>query len=169
MAEPLGIVEAIEGRSRPPLIPPGVDRRPPGRSPAAHVLVTAGPTHEPIDPVRFIGNRSSGRQGHAIAEAAVGAGRAGDAGEPGRSPCPIRRASTVVHVQSAREMLAAVDAALPADAFIGAAAVADWRVEKVESEKMKKGAAAPPVLRLVENPDILARSLEHVAAARPRS
>jgi phosphopantothenoylcysteine decarboxylase/phosphopantothenate--cysteine ligase len=151
MVEPDGIIEAIEkaiGASGSPAKAPAQALA--GR----HVVVTSGPTHEPIDPVRFIGNRSSGRQGHAIAEAAVDAG-AKVTLVTGPVALPDPRGATVVHVQSAREMEAAVVAALPADAFIGAAAVADWRVEKVEGEKIKKGAAAPPVLRLVENPDIL--------------
>ncbi len=151
MVEPEGIVEAIEKATAAPLGPAGATAR---ALAGRHVVVTSGPTHEPIDPVRFLGNRSSGRQGHAIAEAALGAG-AKVTLVTGPVALPDPPGATVVHVQSAREMEAAVVAALPADAFIGAAAVADWRVEKVESEKIKKGAAAPPVLRLVENPDIL--------------
>ena len=147
MAEPERIVEAIEaelgaaGRARPLA----------GR----HVIVTSGPTFEPIDPVRFIGNRSSGRQGHAIAQAAVGAG-AKVTLVSGPVALPEPRGAEVVHVESAREMRTAVEAALPADAFIAAAAVADWRVDRVEAAKIKKDADRPPALKLVENPDILA-------------
>ena len=118
------------------------------------MVVTSGPTYEAIDPVRFIGNRSSGRQGYAIAQAAVGAG-AKVTLVTGPVSLPDPPCVTVVHVELAREMQAAVAAALPADAFIAAAAVADWRVEQVEMEKIKKGSGRPPVLRLVENPDIL--------------
>ncbi len=145
MAEPSAIVESIEA-----MLAPG-DSALAGR----HVIVTSGPTFEAIDPVRFIGNRSSGRQGHAIAQAASGAGaRVTLVSGPVALPDPP--GVTVVHVESAREMRAAVAAALPADAFVAAAAVADWRVEHVEGEKIKKGALGPPTLSLVENPDILA-------------
>src|SRR5579871_354417 len=120
-----------------------------------HIIVTSGPTYEPIDPVRFLGNRSSGRQGHAIAQSAIGAGArvtliTGPVGLSDPS------GADVVHVGTAREMRRAVEAALPADAFIGAAAVADWRAENVARQKIKKGAEESPTLRLVENPDILA-------------
>ncbi|HXZ15564.1 MAG TPA: bifunctional phosphopantothenoylcysteine decarboxylase/phosphopantothenate--cysteine ligase CoaBC, partial [Roseiarcus sp.] len=128
---------------------------PPTSLSGRHVIVTSGPTYESIDPVRFIGNRSSGKQGHAIAQAAVGAG-AKVTLISGPVSLPDPREATVVRVESAREMQTAVAAALPADAFIGAAAVADWRVERRESEKIKKGADGPPILRLIENPDILA-------------
>jgi phosphopantothenoylcysteine decarboxylase / phosphopantothenate---cysteine ligase len=120
-----------------------------------HVLITSGPTFEAIDPVRFIGNRSSGKQGHAIAQAAVGAGaRVTLVSGPVALPDPV--GATTVRVESAREMLAAVEAALPADVFIAAAAVADWRVENTGGQKIKKGPGGPPNLALVENPDILA-------------
>ncbi|WP_072395673.1 bifunctional phosphopantothenoylcysteine decarboxylase/phosphopantothenate--cysteine ligase CoaBC [Hyphomicrobium sp. CS1GBMeth3] len=121
-----------------------------------HVLVTSGPTHEPIDPVRYIANRSSGKQGHAIAEAArrLGARVTLISG-------PVQLADPegveVRHVETAVEMLEAVDAALPADIAVFAAAVADWRVKTPQGGKIKKAAdAAPPALALVENPDILA-------------
>ncbi len=146
MAEPPAIVEAIESA-----LSAGLQGPLSGR----HVIVTSGPTYEAIDPVRFIGNRSSGRQGHAIAQAAVGAG-AKVTLVAGPVSLPDPPGATVVHVESAREMQAAVAAALPADAFIGAAAVADWRVDHVESAKLKKGDEGPPTLRMVENPDILA-------------
>jgi phosphopantothenoylcysteine decarboxylase/phosphopantothenate--cysteine ligase len=120
-----------------------------------HVLVTSGPTHEPIDPVRYIANRSSGKQGHAIATAAVALGArvtliSGPVGLA--DPAGVE----TVHVETAREMLAATDKALPAEIAIFAAAVADWRVAGEASQKMKKDGGALPALALVENPDILA-------------
>ena len=118
-----------------------------------HVLVTAGPTHEAIDPVRYIANRSSGRQGFAIAAAAARAGaRVTLIAGPVTLATPA--GVTRVDVESARDMAAAVDAALPADAAVMVAAVADWRVEAA-AQKVKKGDGAP-ALTLVENPDILA-------------
>lgn len=118
-----------------------------------HVLVTAGPTFEPIDPVRFIGNRSSGKQGYAIAAAAAKLGaRVTLVAGPGALPDPA--GVSVVHVETAQNMLDAVEAALPADAAIFSAAVADWRPAAVQPEKIKKGSSTPE-LRLVENPDIL--------------
>ncbi len=120
-----------------------------------HVLVTAGPTHEPIDPVRYIANRSSGKQGYAIAAAAARAGaRVTLVSGPVTLPTPpgVER----VDIQTAREMAAAVKAALPADIGIMVAAVADWRTSEFAEQKMKKRGSAPPSLRLTENPDILA-------------
>jgi len=119
-----------------------------------HIIVTAGPTHEPIDPVRYIANRSSGKQGFAIAGALAALGArvtlvAGPVTLP--TPSGVDR----IDVETALDMAAAVDAALPADAAIMVAAVADWRVE-ASGQKIKKGASGPPVLHLVENPDILA-------------
>ncbi|MPT22224.1 MAG: bifunctional phosphopantothenoylcysteine decarboxylase/phosphopantothenate--cysteine ligase CoaBC [Starkeya sp.] len=120
-----------------------------------HVLVTSGPTHEPIDPVRYIANRSSGKQGHAIAAAAARAGaRVTLVSGPVNLPDPF--GVDVRRVESAREMLAAVEAALPADVAIFAAAVADWRAAREASEKMKKDGSALQPLALTENPDILA-------------
>lgn len=120
-----------------------------------HVLITSGPTHEPIDPVRFIANRSSGKQGHAIAAAAAAAGaRVTLISGPVAIPDPD--GVDTVHVESAREMLAATEAALPADIAIFAAAVADWRVAEEAGQKLKKGVDGAPGLSLVENPDILA-------------
>lgn len=158
MAEPPAIVEAIElalaaGTTlAAPLESPTSDSLPlSGR----HIIVTSGPTYEPIDPVRFLGNRSSGRQGHAIAQSAIGAGaRVTLISGPVGLADPV--GAEVVRVESAREMRDAVEAALPADAFIAAAAVADWRTESAAPQKMKKGANGSPTLRLVENPDILA-------------
>ncbi|MFT0859329.1 bifunctional phosphopantothenoylcysteine decarboxylase/phosphopantothenate--cysteine ligase CoaBC [Ancylobacter sp. G4_0304] len=130
-----------------------------------HVLVTSGPTHEPIDPVRYIANRSSGKQGHAIALAAASAGaRVTLIAGPVNLPDPA--GVTVVHVETARQMLAAVEAALPADAAVFAAAVADWRTSEEAGQKMKKDGGALPTLALTENPDILAR-VAQLAAGRP--
>ncbi|HVR90713.1 MAG TPA: bifunctional phosphopantothenoylcysteine decarboxylase/phosphopantothenate synthase [Novosphingobium sp.] len=120
-----------------------------------HVLVTAGPTYEAIDPVRFIANRSSGRQGFAIAAAAAAAGaRVTLVSGPVALPTPpgVDR----IDIESAREMAAAVKKALPADVAVMVAAVADWRTMDEASEKLKKRGSAPPALRLTENPDILA-------------
>ena len=119
-----------------------------------HALVTAGPTHEAIDPVRFLGNRSSGKQGFAIAAALARAGaRVTLVAGPVALPTPP--GVTRIDVESARDMAAAVDQALPADVAVMVAAVADWRVETAAA-KLKKGDAGPPALHLVENPDILA-------------
>ncbi|HYC17903.1 MAG TPA: bifunctional phosphopantothenoylcysteine decarboxylase/phosphopantothenate--cysteine ligase CoaBC [Pseudolabrys sp.] len=120
------------------------------------VLVTSGPTHEPIDPVRYIANRSSGKQGHAIAEAAAAAGADVTlVSGPVNVPDPPR--VKTVRVETAREMLQAVERALPVDVAIFAAAVADWRVANTGEQKLKKQAGkATPELSLVENPDILA-------------
>jgi phosphopantothenoylcysteine decarboxylase / phosphopantothenate---cysteine ligase len=144
MAEPLEIVSEVEqllGGGAKPLH---------GR----RIIVTSGPTHEPIDPVRYIANRSSGKQGHAIARAAAEAGAevtliSGPVGLP--DPPGIH----IVRVETARDMLEAVEKALPADVAIFAAAVADWRVSKPNTHKLKKGDALPN-LELAENPDILA-------------
>jgi phosphopantothenoylcysteine decarboxylase/phosphopantothenate--cysteine ligase len=120
-----------------------------------HILVTAGPTHEPIDPVRYIANRSSGKQGYAIAAAAARAGaRVTLVSGPVTLPTPpgVDR----IDVETAREMAAAVKKALPADAAVMVAAVADWRTSDFYGEKIKKRGSAPPALMLTENPDILA-------------
>ncbi|MBC2669132.1 bifunctional phosphopantothenoylcysteine decarboxylase/phosphopantothenate synthase [Novosphingobium piscinae] len=130
---------------------------PPEDGPLAgrHVLVTAGPTHEPIDPVRYIANRSSGRQGFAIAAAAARLGaRVTLVAGPVTLPTPPGVAR--IDVESARDMNAAVRAALPADVAVMVAAVADWRAKDVAGTKLKKRGSAPPVLVLTENPDILA-------------
>ncbi|MEL6622155.1 MAG: bifunctional phosphopantothenoylcysteine decarboxylase/phosphopantothenate--cysteine ligase CoaBC [Pseudomonadota bacterium] len=120
-----------------------------------HVLVTAGPTHEPIDPVRYIANRSSGKQGYAIAAAAAAAG-ARVTLVSGPTALAVPRGVMRIDVETAAEMAAAVDAALPADVAIFTAAVADWRVAKATSQKIKKAPGeAPPDLALAENPDIL--------------
>ena len=158
MAEPPAILEAIEAAlAAEAASSPSLQGRPSdsGSLGERHVIVTSGPTYEPIDPVRFLGNRSSGRQGHAIAQAAVGAGARVTlvTGPVGLSD---PTGAEVVHVGSARDMREAVEAALPADAFIAAAAVADWRAENVAHQKIKKNAKESPTLTLVENPDILA-------------
>jgi phosphopantothenoylcysteine decarboxylase/phosphopantothenate--cysteine ligase len=130
-----------------------------------HVLVTSGPTHEPIDPVRYIANRSSGKQGHAIAGALAALGaRVTLVSGPVTVPDPA--GVTVVRIESAREMLAACEAALPADAAICAAAVADWRTAREAGQKLKKiPGEAPAPLELALNPDILATLSAH--AMRP--
>lgn len=157
MAEPLEIVAAAGA-----LLAPAT----PGPLAGRHVLVTSGPTHEPIDPVRYIANRSSGKQGHAIAAAAAKAGaRVTLVAGPVNLPDPS--GVTVLHVETARQMLAAVEGALPADAAIFAAAVADWRVASEAGEKMKKDGGALPALSLTENPDILAGVAQR-GEGRPR-
>jgi phosphopantothenoylcysteine decarboxylase/phosphopantothenate--cysteine ligase len=149
MAEPVEIAEAAVA----------LLAREAGALAGKRVLVTSGPTHEPIDPVRYIANRSSGKQGHAIAQAARDAGAAvtlvsGPVNIP--DPAGIK----VVKVETARDMLRAVEAALPADAAVFAAAVADWRTAQSTAQKIKKKAGATPELALVENPDILAATAQ---------
>jgi phosphopantothenoylcysteine decarboxylase/phosphopantothenate--cysteine ligase len=158
MAEPLEIVAAVKSRlaARHDTAGPLSGRR---------VLVTAGPTHEAIDPVRYIANRSSGKQGFAIARAAAAAG-ADVTLVAGPVPLADLPAVTVTRVESAREMLAEVERALPADVAVFAAAVADWRVAEPGVQKLKKGAGDTPKLDLVENPDILA-TVAHDKAKRP--
>jgi phosphopantothenoylcysteine decarboxylase/phosphopantothenate--cysteine ligase len=155
MAEPAEIVAAVVARlgSAGPLT-------------GKKFIVTSGPTHEPIDPVRYIANRSSGKQGHAIAAALAKLGA-----EVRLVTGPVALADpvgvTTTHVETAREMLAAVESALPADGAVFVAAVADWRVAEAMGEKIKKqpGKAEPPSLSMVENPDILATVGRH--ARRP--
>jgi phosphopantothenoylcysteine decarboxylase / phosphopantothenate---cysteine ligase len=158
MAEPLEIVAAVEARL-------GGHRDIAGLLTGRRVLVTAGPTHEPIDPVRYIANRSSGKQGYAIARAAAAAG-AGVTLVAGPVALADPPGVTVIKVESARDMLAAVDAALPVDIAVFAAAVADWRVGEAGKQKLKKQAGATPKLTLVENPDILA-TVAHRKSKRP--
>ncbi|WP_315702349.1 MULTISPECIES: bifunctional phosphopantothenoylcysteine decarboxylase/phosphopantothenate--cysteine ligase CoaBC [unclassified Bradyrhizobium] len=146
MAEPLEIVDVVQRMLKPVPPRPLAGRR---------VLVTAGPTHEPIDPVRYIANRSSGKQGYAIAAAAHAAG-ADVQLISGPVELDAPKGVTITHVESARQMLQAVEASLPADVAIFAAAVADWRVASEGGQKLKKTDAAIPPLQLVENPDILA-------------
>jgi phosphopantothenoylcysteine decarboxylase / phosphopantothenate---cysteine ligase len=173
LAEPADILVAIEtmlkGDTAIPL-PEGAwaDDGDTGARPLSgrHVIITSGPTHEPIDPVRYIANRSSGKQGHAIAAAAAAAGaRVTLISGPVAIADPFGVSTT--HVETAREMQAAVETALPCDIFIGAAAVADWYVSAAAGEKMKKGKDGPPALALSENPDILAGVARH-ANNRPR-
>jgi len=126
-----------------------------------HVLVTSGPTHEPIDPVRYIANRSSGAQGTALAEALRDLG-ARVSFVTGPADFDVPTGVDVHRVQTAQEMLAAVQAILPVDAAVFAAAVADWRVEGAQDQKIKKQTSgALPVLNFVENPDILATVSSH--------
>lgn len=159
MAEPHEIADALEAmlaaRDRGGGIGFLVGRTPKGVLVGRSVLVTSGPTHEAIDPVRYLANRSSGRQGHAIAAAAAAAGaRVTLVSGPVSIPDPA--GVTVVRIESAREMLAAVEAALPADIAVFAAAVGDWRPAQTRGGKIKKDGSAVPPLTLVENPDILA-------------
>jgi phosphopantothenoylcysteine decarboxylase/phosphopantothenate--cysteine ligase len=155
MAEPAEILGAIENYFR-------TGARLAGRV----ALVTSGPTYEAIDPVRFLGNRSSGRQGHAIAAALAALGAdvhlvSGPASEP--DPPGVR----ITHVESAREMLEACLAALPVEVAVCAAAVADWRPAETAPSKLKKTGGAPPKLSLIANPDIL-RTLADAGNRRPR-
>ncbi len=156
MAEPNEIVAAIEARfanANNALF-------------GIHALVTAGPTHEPIDPVRYIANRSSGKQGYAIASAlsSLGADTTLISG-----PTTLAPPSGVkfVGVETAHEMLSACEKALPTDVAVCAAAVADWRVDHAANQKIKKGSGGLPALKLIENPDIL-HSLSTRITARPR-
>ena len=153
MAEPMEIVEAIAG-----VLADGPLK---GR----RILVTSGPTHEPIDPVRYIANRSSGAQGAAIAAALSGLG-AEVVFVTGPADVPPPAGVEVVRVETARQMQAAVEAALPADAAIFAAAVADWRVASASDSKLKKTTGGLPELALAENPDILA-GVARMGAGRP--
>ncbi|MEM1386083.1 MAG: bifunctional phosphopantothenoylcysteine decarboxylase/phosphopantothenate--cysteine ligase CoaBC [Pseudomonadota bacterium] len=154
MAEPMEIVAAVEAAlSSGPLK-------------GKHILVTSGPTHEPIDPVRYIANRSSGAQGAAIARALVMLG-ADVSFVTGPADVAPPSGVNVIPVQTAQEMLRATQAALPADAAIFAAAVADWRVADAHDEKIKKTADGLPHLKFVENPDILA-TVSQMQNGRPR-
>ncbi|MBB6467667.1 bifunctional phosphopantothenoylcysteine decarboxylase/phosphopantothenate--cysteine ligase CoaBC [Aminobacter carboxidus] len=155
MAEPLQIVGAIEEL---------LDVRPKPLS-GRKIIITSGPTHEPIDPVRYIANRSSGKQGHALAASLA---RLGADVRLVSGPVTIADPAGVktIHVESAREMRDAVEQLLPADAAIFVAAVADWRTAASAEEKIKKVAGeGPPALQMVENPDILAGVGHH--AKRP--
>ncbi len=157
MAEPLEIAAAAERMLRPAQSRPLAGQR---------VLITAGPTHEPIDPVRYIANRSSGKQGYAIAAAAQAAG-ANVTLISGPVDLDAPWGVSVIPVESARDMLQQVEAALPADIAIFAAAVADWRVANAGEQKLKKTAAGMPPLQLVENPDILA-TISKLPDKRPK-
>jgi phosphopantothenoylcysteine decarboxylase/phosphopantothenate--cysteine ligase len=158
MAEPLEIAAAAATLLRQP-----------GPLTGKRVVVTSGPTAEPIDPVRYIANRSSGKQGHAIAAAAAAAGA--DVvlvSGPVNLPDPLGFASrlAVVKVETARQMLDAVEKAMPADVAIFAAAVADWRTERLSESKIKKQQGRTPTLELIENPDILS-IIAHRKSGRP--
>jgi len=152
LPDPEAILAAVDRQlARRPLLETGAAAKLAGR----HVLVTAGPTHEPIDPVRYLANRSSGRQGFAIAGAIAAMGaRVTLVAGPVRLPTPP--GVTRVDVETAREMAAAVHAALPADAAVMVAAVADWHVETSGQKIKKRPGGKPPTLKLAENPDILA-------------
>lgn len=156
MAEPEEILAAIAARmaAKGPLA---------GR----RVIVTSGPTHEPIDPVRYIANRSSGAQGSAIA-AALHALGAEVVMVTGPATAPLPAGPQIVRVETAREMLTAVEAALPADAVVFAAAVADWRVADATQSKIKKdGSGRIPALEMTENPDILTTVTQLPPGKRP--
>ncbi len=157
MAEPMEILAAVEkfftGGAAQPLA-------------GFKALVTSGPTHEAIDPVRYIANRSSGKQGHAIAAALAKLG-ASTTLVSGPTQLADPPGVSVVAIESARQMLEACKAALPVDVAVCAAAVADWRVDAAANNKLKKKGGKPPALELVENPDILA-SLAAAGNARPR-
>ncbi len=158
MAEPLEIADAVGKLLARASAPPLKGKR---------VLVTSGPTHEPIDPVRYIANRSSGKQGHAIAAAAAEAG-AEVTLVSGPVNLPDPPGVKTVHVESARDMLVAAERALPADVAIFAAAVADWRVANAVTQKIKKKPGqAIPALSLTENPDILS-TIAHRKTQRPQ-
>jgi phosphopantothenoylcysteine decarboxylase/phosphopantothenate--cysteine ligase len=157
MVEPEAIVAEIARRLAP--AGPLAGRR---------ALVTSGPTHEPIDPVRYLANRSSGKQGAAIAAALAALG-AEVTLVSGPTTTPPPSGVHTVHVETARQMLEAVEAALPVDAAVFAAAVADWRGGTEASSKLKKdGSGKPPALPLVENPDILRTISQLPAGRRPR-
>ncbi len=156
MAEPLEIAAAVEQLLRPARQQPLAGKR---------VLITAGPTHEAIDPVRYIANRSSGKQGYAIAAALQAAG-ADVTLISGPVDLEAPQGVALVRIESARDMLREVEGALPADIAIFAAAVADWRVAREGEQKLKKTAGAMPPLELVENPDILA-TISHLTDKRP--
>jgi phosphopantothenoylcysteine decarboxylase/phosphopantothenate--cysteine ligase len=166
MAEPLEIAAAAEALLASPPIEDFSDPRTDGALAGKRLMVTSGPTHEPIDPVRYIANRSSGKQGHAIAAAAAAAGAqvtliCGPVNIP--DPAGVK----TVRVETARDMLAAVERALPVDCAVFAAAVADWRVAQTGRQKIKKQKGATPALTLMENPDILSL-VAHREAKRPR-
>ena len=155
MAEPLAIVAAVE------------DAMLNGPLKGKHILVTSGPTHEPIDPVRYIANRSSGAQGTAIANALVALGaKVTFVTGPARAQMPA--GCVIAPVETADEMLAAVTNALPADAAVFAAAVADWKVTSASDKKIKKTKGAKlPVLEFSENPDIL-QTISNMGKDRPK-
>jgi phosphopantothenoylcysteine decarboxylase/phosphopantothenate--cysteine ligase len=161
MAEPAAIFEAIMG-----MLAGKAAAAEKGSLAGRRAIVTAGPTAEPIDPVRYLTNRSSGKQGYAIAEALAALGCEVTL-VSGPTALAAPAGVTRVQVETARQMLAACQAALPADLAVCVAAVADWRPADEGAVKIKKTGDAPPALRLVENPDILA-TLSAQGPARPR-
>ena len=169
MSEPLAIVDAIaEALASETRLDPIVLAGPTAGRPlhGRKVVVTSGPTHEPIDPVRYISNRSSGRQGHAIAAAAAAAGA-----EVQLISGPVAladpRGVETIHVETALEMKEAVASALPADVFVAVAAVADWRAAAPSASKIKKTAETSSTISLLQNPDILA-GVAALNSGRPR-
>ncbi|QIG52475.1 bifunctional phosphopantothenoylcysteine decarboxylase/phosphopantothenate--cysteine ligase CoaBC [Nordella sp. HKS 07] len=165
MAEPVEILAAIEAFFAGGALPlaGGAATRPlAGRK----VIITAGPTHEPIDPVRYIANRSSGKQGYALAEAAVVLG-AETILVSGPVHLSIPPGAQMMPVETAADMLKTVEAELPADIAIFAAAVADWRVADTAGQKIKKGQMGSPELKLAENPDIL-KTVAEARSKRPK-
>lgn len=166
LIEPLEIIAALENQpaasAATPLPCPAGSRPLAGR----RAVVTAGPTREPIDPVRYISNKSSGKQGYAIAAALAAAG-AETVLVSGPVDLPAPAGVSLRPVESAVQMLEQVEAAMPADIFVAAAAVADWRVKGAGAHKTKKGPDGPPTIELIENPDILA-TVSQKAAGRPK-
>jgi phosphopantothenoylcysteine decarboxylase/phosphopantothenate--cysteine ligase len=164
MSEPSDIFAAVQNfYNDAPSDQPGI---PSGPLVGRKVVITAGPTHEPIDPVRYIANRSSGKQGYALAEAAIALG-AEVALVSGPVHLPVPPGVELINVETAREMLAAVEGELPCDIAIFCAAVADWRSASDAKHKMKKdGSGKVPPLELAENPDIL-RTIGHLKKGRP--
>jgi phosphopantothenoylcysteine decarboxylase/phosphopantothenate--cysteine ligase len=154
MAEPLEIVSAVE------------EALLSGPLKGKHIVVTSGPTHEPIDPVRYIANRSSGAQGTAIANALSALG-ASVSFVTGPASAPMPAGCKIIQVQTAAEMLSAVQNALPADGAVFAAAVADWRMANASQDKIKKTKGGLPVLEFAENPDILAQ-VSQMKSERPK-
>ena len=154
MSEPLEIVAAIEGHLAA------------GPLKGRRILVTSGPTHEPIDPVRYIANRSSGAQGTAVARALAELG-AEVVFVTGPADVPPPGGVQVIRVETALQMQAAVEAALPVDAGVFAAAVADWRVTSASDRKLKKSKDGLPTLEFAENPDIL-KAVSHLKEDRPK-
>ena len=166
MAEPSDIIDAIAGLLGNSLTTGALKERGIGPLTGRRVLITSGPTHEPIDPVRYLANRSSGKQGHALARAAAGLG-AEVTLISGPVTLPEPDGVSVVRVETAHEMMAAVLEALPADIAISAAAVADWRAAEEAPHKLKKHQGSEATLKLMQNPDILA-TLAGLGAKRPR-
>src|SRR6478752_9156910 len=164
MAEPAAILDAIAGLRE--KTAPRASVTPLRTLAGWHVLITSGPTQEPIDPVRYIANRSSGKQGHALARAAAALG-ASVTLVSGPVTLADPEGVRVVKVEAAHEMMAATLEALPADIAICAAAVADWRAADEATHKLKKEGERETVLKLAQNPDILA-TLSRLDAKRPR-